>query len=474
MIENIKTDICILGGGSGGLVLAAAARSFGVKTILIENRKMGGECLNYGCIPSKSLIAAADIGHTLKAAEKYGFSFSDVLTNYEKIHQYIQSVIQRISSRDSKERFESLGVKVLTGNSKFIGPNRLIFNHELSIKAKHFVIATGSSPAIPDVEGLKNVPFLTNETIFNLKEKVDHLVVMGGGPVGCELAQAYCFLGSKVTIIQHSYLLPKDDPSHVEELKNIFIKQGINIYEESTVQAVTKKDTAIEVTFQKDGNNHVVNASHLLIATGRQPNINGLALEKANVQCEKSGVIVNKRLRTSNKRIYAIGDVINGPKFTHIAAYQANIVLQNILFKLHKSVDNRALPWVTYTTPQLAHVGLTEKQAAKINGEKRIIVKRFQDNDRAQSENKTAGGIKLIATGQGQVLGVSILGDNVDNLIGLWSLVITQRLSLGKVAKLIIPYPTREEINKASAIEFYRPMLSSRWLRWLVRCLQWF
>jgi len=342
-----------------------------------------------------------------------------------------------------------------------------------NIKAKHFVIATGSSPTIPEIKGLKNVPFLTNETIFNLKEKVDHLIVMGGGPVGCELAQAYRFLGSQVTIIQRSHLLKNDEPEWVNVLKNVFIEQGIKIYEGLTIESITQKDKSIEVKFQQNSQSQLISGSHLLVATGRMPNTSGLGLEKASVVYDKSGITVDKRLRTSNKRIFAIGDVIKDVKFTHIAAYQASVVLQNILFKRHKAIDRRAVPWVTYTTPQLAHVGLTESQAADITKKKHIIIKEFKDNDRAQAEGKTIGGIKLIATQKGKVLGVSILGNDVDNLVGLWSLVITQQLSLDKVAQLIIPYPTRQELSKAVAVEFYRPILSSGWLKRLVRFLQW-
>jgi pyruvate/2-oxoglutarate dehydrogenase complex dihydrolipoamide dehydrogenase (E3) component len=472
-MENIKTDICVIGAGSGGLVIAAAVASFGVNVVLIENRKMGGECLNYGCVPSKSLITVAKIAHTLKEAEKYGLSIGDVSVNYEKIHQYVQSVISRISSHDSKERFEKLGVRVFIGKSKFLNKRNLSFNDKINVQARRFVIATGSSPVIPNIPGLKDTQFLTNETIFELKEKVKHLLVIGGGPVGCELAQAYRFLGAKVSIIQRSRLLKNDEPECVDILRKVLIEQGIDVYEELEIKSIGQTDDGISITILKSGKDQTIVGSHVLVATGRKPNTQTLALEAAGIAYDASGIIVDKRLRTSNKYIFAIGDVIKDVKFTHMAAYEASVVLQNILFRRHKVVDKRALPWVTYTTPQLAHVGLTEKEIA---GKKSavIITKTFTDNDRAQTEGDTIGGIKLIATKKGKVLGVSILGSNVDNLIGLWSLVITQQLPLSQVAELIMPYPTRQELSKAIAIEFYRPLLSSKWLRRIVKFLQWF
>ena len=435
-MDSMTTDVCILGGGSGGLVVASAAAQFGVQVVLIENRKMGGECLNYGCVPSKSLISVAHLGYTLNQAKCYGFSIPSFSIDTIKVHQYIQSVIQSIAKHDSVERFESLGVKVLQGKAEFTDPNVLVFDGKTKVKSKYFVIATGSSPIVPAIEGLTNVPFLTNENIFDLKEKVEHLLVLGGGPVGCELAQAYRLLGSKVTLLARSHLLTKDDVEWVYELKKVFVEQGIKIYEDLAFESVSQHSKTIEITFKQHDERQLVQGSHVLVATGRIPNVKNLNLRQANIAYDKSGINVNSNLRTTNKRIFAIGDVIKSFKFTHVASYHAGLVIQNILFKRHKKVNYHTLPWITYTTPQLAHIGLTENQALKLKGQKRIIVKKFNDNDHAQTEGETIGGIKLMTTKGGKVLGVSILGHQVDNFVKLVELSDGRKYFLGESCRI--------------------------------------
>lgn len=467
----INCDLAIIGGGAGGLSLASGCSQLGLKVVLVESGKMGGDCLNYGCIPSKSLLAAAKTFYYAKHATHFGVHTEAIKVNFQQVMQHVHQIIDNISEHDSVQRFESLGVQVIKQVGKFLTPDTLQAGDSI-IKAKRFVIATGSSPFIPPIPGLDTVSYFTNETIFDLKEQPEHLIVIGGGPIGCELAQAFAMLGSKVTLLEGLNLLPKDDPDCVAVLRTQMKSMNILIYEQIEITQINSHpDAGISVCFEFQNTQFTITASHLLIATGRRANVTPLDLEKAGVKFTSKGVEVNKYLQTSNKKIYALGDVTGLYQFTHMASYHAGIVLRNIVFKLPSKVDYRAIPWVTYTDPELAHVGLGASDALK-HPDSQIIEWPFVDNDRAQTEHTLNGKIKIITDNKARILGVTIVGPHAGELILPWVMAIREKKNLRSFTDVIVPYPTLSEISKRVAGNFYAPKLFSNKTRTLVRWLQ--
>jgi pyruvate/2-oxoglutarate dehydrogenase complex dihydrolipoamide dehydrogenase (E3) component len=466
----IQCDIAIIGGGSGGLSLAAGASQLGAKVVLVEMGKMGGDCLNYGCVPSKSLLSAAKAFHHVKTANYFGAQPEKLSLDFNKVMQHVKHIIATIEKNDSVERFESLGVNVILAPGKFIDEKTLQAGDTL-IKAKRFVVATGSSAFVPPIAGLDQVHFETNETIFDLNEQPKHLIVIGGGPIGCELAQAFAMLGSRVTILEVFNILPKDDADCVSILREQLEKMGIIIHENINVHQVSLSEAhALVVTIEKDGKTEKITGSHLLVSTGRRANVQGLELEKANVTYSPRGIEVDRRLRSSNKKIYAIGDVAGSFQFTHIANYHAGIVLRNILFRLPAKVDYRAVPWVTYTEPEMAHVGLTAEDTKK-RLDVQVIEWPYQENDRAQAEHDIVGKIKVITDNKARILGVTIVGAKAGELILPWVISIREKQTLRTFTDTIVPYPTLSELSKRVAGEFYKPKLFSNKTRWLVKLL---
>lgn len=454
----IKFDICIIGAGSGGLSVAAGAAQLGLSVVLIEQGDMGGDCLNTGCVPSKSLLSVAKAGGTYRQALKR-----------------IDESVQTIAPHDSQERFESLGVKVIRASARFKDRHIVTTSTGEEIKARFFVIAAGSSPRIPDIKGLDHGKTLTNETIFGLDMKPPHLVIIGGGPIGIEMAQAHILLGCQVTIIDHGIILPKDDPDLTEVIRQTLITQGVNLYENASVKSVSYKKDMTEINIQtKDRKKHIVTGSHVMAAVGRVPNTDDLDLDKARISVIDKGIKVNKRLQTSQRHIYAIGDITGHPRFTHNAGYHAGIIIRNICFRLSAKVDYKALPWVTYTSPELAQVGLTECIAKEKYGKNKIQTKimPFTKNDRAITEDRAQGMIKAVGLKNGKILGIGIVGDNAGELISLWGLAIQKGMKFSDITSMIIAYPTLSEISKTVAGEWYKDKLFSKKTRFIVRLLQ--
>jgi len=470
MAEKIITDLCIIGAGSAGLSVAAGASQMGADVTLLERGKMGGDCLNYGCVPSKSLIAAAHAAHTVRAAGRFGIRAAAPEIDFPAVRDHVRDVISSIAPHDSEERFTGLGVRVIRAEGRFVGPRSLVAG-DFEIEAKRFVIATGSSPAVPPIPGLDATPFFTNETIFDNAAPIAHLIVIGGGPIGMEMAQAYRRLGAEVTVIEGLTALGNDDPELAEVVKRAFAREGIAIHEGAMVKRVADGGGGVSVEAEKDGKALNLAGSHLLLAVGRTPNIRELGLEAAGVEHGRGGIRVDARLRTTNRRIYAIGDAAEGYKFTHVAGYHAGIVIRNVLFRLPAKVDYRALPWVTYTAPELAQVGMTEAQARDRHGEIRILRAPFADNDRARAERETEGLLKVITTRRGVVLGAGMAGEKAGELIQPWCLPIAKGMKIGALANLILPYPTLGEISKRAAGSYYLPSLFGPRTRMLVRLL---
>ncbi|MBS0271187.1 MAG: FAD-dependent oxidoreductase [Proteobacteria bacterium] len=463
----MKVDICIIGAGSGGLSVAAGAAQLGVSVALIEGHKMGGDCLNYGCVPSKALLAAAKRANIFRSSEAFGIQKVEPKINFKKLHDHIHEVISTLAPQDSVERFEKLGVKVVQEKARFLSP-KLVQAGNTQVEAKYFVIATGSSPTIVPLPGIENVPYLTNETIFDLKEKPGHLIVVGGGPIGCEIAQAYRLLGVKVTLLEAFTLLPKEDHEVVSILRNRLKKDGIDIFEGVKILALSQEKKILHIQLEQEGKEISLQGTHLLMATGRKPNVMNLGLEEAGVQYNPKGIEVDRRLRTTNKKIYAIGDVVGGYQFTHMASYHAQVVIKNCLFHLPSKVDYKALPWVTYTNPEIAHIGIMHHEGPA--GSKTLLWP-YKDCDRAQTERETEGFIKVTTTPHGKVLGVSIIGVHAGELILPWGLLIEKRLKIRALADLIVAYPTLSEISKKVTSSFYAPLLFSPFTRKIVKFL---
>ncbi len=454
-MTKLKTDLLVIGAGSGGLSVAAGAVQMGADVVLLEDHKMGGDCLNYGCVPSKALIAAGKQAHILRNGAKFGVADVVPKVDYAAAKDHVQRVISTIEPVDSVERFEGLGVKVIQERGRFIDA-KTVQAGDYEITARRVVVATGSSPFVPPIPGLESVPYLTNESLWELRDQPEHLLVIGGGPIGIEMAQAHLRLGSKVTVIEGAKAMGKDDPELAAVVLDRLREEGLVIEEDAMAEEIS--GSAGDITVKaKDG--RVFKGSHLLMAVGRSANVNDLGLEKAGIDYGRGGIEVDASMRTTNKKVYAIGDVAGQLQFTHVAGYHAGVVIRSILFGLPSKAKQDHLPWATYTDPELAQVGLTEAQAREKHGTA-VEVARFElhENDRAIAEAKTTGFIKVMVV-KGRPVGASIVGASAGDLIGVWALAIANNLKMSQVAGMVAPYPTLGEVNKRAAGAYFSPRL---------------
>ena len=452
--DVITADICVIGAGSGGLSVAAAAASFGRSVVLIEKHKMGGDCLNYGCVPSKALIAAGKRAHQMRNSDKFGIGSVAPVVNYRAVHDHVHGVIAAIAPNDSVERFTGLGVRVILGVARFLD-KRTVQAGECKVKARRFVIATGSSPVVPPIPGIADIAYFTNETIFDNAEKLERLIVIGGGPIGMELAQAHHRLGSRVTVLEGLKALGKDDPEMSGVVLRSLRAEGLDIREGTLVERVEPVTGGVRVHVVSDGAKSTLDGTHILLAVGRKPNMSDLNLEAAGIKFDKRGISVDRGLRTSNRKVFAIGDVAGGLQFTHVANYHAGIVIRRALFRLPAKVSTHHVPWVTYTEPELANVGLSEEEAVKQKIAINVLRWPYHENDRAQAERATDGHVKVVTDKKGRILGASIAGEHAGELIQLWSLALSQGLKIRAMTEWISPYPTLSEISKRAAIRYY-------------------
>lgn len=468
-MARIDADLCIIGAGSGGLSIAAGAAQMGAKVVLLEGHKMGGDCLNYGCVPSKALIAAGKHAHAMQTGKPFGVTPVLPEVSYAAAKDHVHDVIATIAPHDSEERFEGLGVQVIREYGKFISPTEVQAGNDV-IKARRIVIATGSGPFVPPIPGIEDTPHYTNENIFDLRDRPDHLIVIGGGPIGIEMAQAHIRLGSKVTVIEGDKAMGKDDPELAAIILDKMRAEGIEIHEGQQAAKVSGTDGAIEV---ETGDGTVFKGSHLLMAVGRKFNIDKLDLEKGNVAHDRA-VKVDASLRSvTNRKVYAVGDAAGGLQFTHVAGYHAGVVIRSALFGLPSKQRTDHIPWVTYTDPELAQVGLTEAQAKKKHGAALEVVRfNYSENDRAIAEGKTTGLIKVMVV-KGKPVGASIAGAQAGELIGVWALVIANKMKMSAVAAMVAPYPTLGEINKRAAGAYFSPRLfDNPKVKWIVGAVQ--
>ena len=439
-MDRIKTDICIIGAGSGGLSVAAGAVQMGARVVLIEGHKMGGDCLNYGCVPSKALLAAGK---------------KHPVPEFAAAKDYVQQVIDTIAPVDSQERFEGLGVKVIRAQARFISKTEVQADDTI-ISARRFVVATGSGPLIPPIPGVNDVAVQTNETIFELRQKPRHLLIIGGGPIGMEMAQAHLRLGCQVTVIEGARAMGKDDPELAALLLVQLRAEGIEIVEDAKAERITGIDGDITVHTTKGD----FTGSHLLMAVGRKVSLAGLDLDKAGVAFDGKGVKVGANLRSlTNCRVYAIGDAAGGMQFTHVAGYHAGVIIRSMLFGLPSKQRTDHIPWATYTDPELAQVGLTEAQArTKYAAGVQVVSYDFEHNDRAIANGNRQGRIKVMVV-KGRPVGASILGAQAGELIGLWAMAIANGMKMTAIASTILPYPTLGEVNKRVAGAYFSPKL---------------
>ncbi len=468
--ETIETDICIIGAGSGGLSVAVAASAFGRKVVLIEKHKMGGDCLNYGCVPSKALIAAAKRAHTMRTSAPFGIAPVTPAIDHAKVHDHVKAIIAAIEPNDSVERFTGLGVRVIQAAGKFIDKSTVQAGDAL-IKARRFVIATGSSPVVPPIPGLDETPYFTNETLFDNTERPQHLLIVGGGPIGIEMAQAHRRLGSQVTVIEGLKAMAKDDPELVGVVLKQLTAEGVVIREGAMVERVEGDAGAIKVTIKTTDGETTIAGSHLLLAVGRKPNISELGLDAAGIKYERGGITVDSGMITSNRKVFAIGDCTGGLQFTHVANYHAGIVIRRALFQMPAKVDNGLVPWVTYTEPELAHCGLTEEQAKAKHGKVNVLRWPMHENDRAQAERQTEGLVKVVTDKRGRILGASIVGESAGELIQMWSLAISQKMKVKAMTEWISPYPTLSEVNKRAAYRYFGAAAGSATIRTVINWL---
>lgn len=470
MPHVIQTDLCVIGAGSGGLSVAAGAAQMGARVVLVEKGKMGGDCLNTGCVPSKSLIAAAHAAQAVRTSARFGVNGHEPSVDFRAVHAHVHGVIAGIAPHDSAERFEGLGVRVIREAARFTGPAEVEAG-EARIRARRFVVATGSSAAVPPIPGLDETPFFTNETVFDLTERPDHLVVIGGGPIGLELAQAHRRFGAEVTVLQSARILPRDDPDAVEVVRRRVLAEGVALHEGAEVLRVARRGNGVAVAVRVDGRERDVAGSHLLVAAGRRVNVAGLGLEAAGIEHSTRGITVDARLRTTNKRVFAVGDVAGGYQFTHAANYHAGIVIRNALFRWPAKAD-AAVPWVTYTDPELAHVGLRADEAEARGHKASAVSFPFAEIDRARAERETEGFAKVVVGRRGRILGATVVGRGAGELILPWVLAISQGLGIGAMAGVIAPYPTLGEVSKRAAGAYYTPKLFGEGTRRVVRLLQ--
>ena len=473
MDTTMNFELCVIGAGSAGLSLVAGAAQLGYSTVLIEKSDMGGDCLNTGCVPSKALLKAGKAAEAFRSSDKFGIKSQEPEIDFAAVKKHVSSVIKVIEPHDSQERFEGLGATVIREEAKFIDEHTVQAG-EHTITAKYIVICAGARAFVPPIEGIDKDQVYTNENIFDLQTKPKHLVIIGGGAIGIEMAQAHRRLGCKVSLIDMSTIMINDDPDLVAVVRERLISEGIDIYENSAVNSVKHTPKTVTVHIEQDGAKIDLKGSHLLVAAGRQANSDKLDLEKANVEFDRRGIKTDARLRTNQKHIFAAGDIASGPQFTHIAGYHAGIIIRNICFKMPAKVDYKALPWVTYCDPELANVGLTYKQALEKYSEDKIktISWPFEENDRAQCEKSTKGLIKVTVCNNGKILGAGIVGPHAGELSGVWSLAISKGMKLKDITGMISPYPTFGEINKRVAGAWFTPSLFSDKTRKIVGYLK--
>lgn len=463
-------DLCVIGGGAAGLVAAAGGATLGAKVALVEKHRLGGDCLYYGCVPSKSLLHAAKIAHTVRNAHRFGVECSPPVAHLGEAMRHVQDVIKGIEPNDSPERFRSLGVEVIFGAGQFISPCAFQVQGR-TLTARNFVLATGSRPNVPSLPGLENIPYLTNETVFSLQGPAPSLIVLGAGPIGVEMAQAFARLGTRVFLVQRgAHILSNEDHDLAQVVAESLRKDGVELHTGCTPQRVESDSGGIRLHLRTvAGDAKIVTATHILVANGRKVNVDNLGLESAGVRLENGRLVTDRRLRTTNKRIYACGDVVGSYQFTHMAEHHAGVVLRNALFHLPARIEQRVVPWCTFTDPELARVGISETEAKQQGIEHRVYTFPFHDIDRARTEDETHGFAKIITAPNGRLLGAALAGAHAGELIHECALALSKNMKAADLSKVIHVYPTLAQINRRVADQRLKEGLTPGAKKWIKR-----
>jgi pyruvate/2-oxoglutarate dehydrogenase complex dihydrolipoamide dehydrogenase (E3) component len=474
--NEFRPDICVIGAGAGGLAAAAAAAAMGVPVVLIETGRMGGQSLNSGSIPSKALLAAAERANVLRSAARFGVKSARTGIDFAAVSSHVRRSVEAVAPQNSAERFTGLGVRVIAGAARFKDPGTVAAAGAI-VKARRFIIATGTLPIIPAIPGLAETQYLTPETIFDLADCPRHLIVIGAGRTGLELAQAFRRIGSEVTVIEAATPLRREDRECVAVVLDALADEGIKLRIGVQIAQIRRVPARVQVVLARaDGaassGEEMIEASHILVAAGRRPNTDGLDLEAAGVRHEPDRIVVDKRLRTTNKKIYAIGDVIGGPRFAHAAHHHAGLVVRNALFRHPVTLAPGTIPRVIFTDPELAHVGLREDEARAQAGAIRILRWPYRENDRAITAASTDGHIKVITNRRGDILGATIVGVQAAENIAVWALAVGQKLNIGVLAGVVLPYPTYAELGKRAAITYFMRGLTGAWVRRIIGWLR--
>lgn len=449
--RSYKADLVIIGGGSGGLSAAAGAAMLGLKVVLYEKAEMGGDCLNYGCVPSKALLSAAKSAQDARGAAKYGVIVSEPEVNWDGVKAHVRKAIDTIAPVDSQERFEGLGVTVIREHAKFAN-RKTIISASTRTKARRIIVATGSTAFIPPIPGLEQTPYITNETVFSLPEQPKHLVILGGGPIGVEMAQAFRRLGSRVTIIEMGRAMARADASHAKIAVEKLRGEGVEILEGHKAVQISGADGTVQVETEFEGGAKTISGTHLLVAVGRRPMLDGLDLDAGKVEFSRTGITVSDKLRSvSNPRVWALGDIAGKGQFTHVAGWHASVFVRRAFFKQFSKASDLPLPAVTYVQPEVAQLGMTEAEARKAYGDDVAVSHfAFDENDRAIAEGKTDGEVKLVIR-KGKLVGASVIGEGAGDIIQLASVAMSNGLKVQALTNFISPYPTRAEAMKRAA-----------------------
>lgn len=466
-----KYDIVVIGGGAAGLSVATGAVKFGLKTALIDRDKLGGDCLYYGCVPSKTLIHTAKVASLIRRAPEFGLDETSLSLDFGKVTDHVWEVINTIGEHDDPERFRKMGVDVIFGEASFISSNAIEIDGK-TIESSKFVISTGSRSLVPPVDGLSETGYLTHVEVFSMKQLPGSLTVIGGGPIGMELSQAFARLGSNVTVIEMmDHILPLEDEDVSSELLSHLEKEGIRFYTGTKALKAFRENGKKVLIVEKGGEEHRIETDEILVAAGRTPNVEKLNPEAAGVEYDRKGIVVNESLRTTAKNIWACGDVAGPYLFTHMAEYQAGVVVRNALLRLPAKVDYSVVPWTTFTDPEVAHVGLNEKEAEKKGIKYKVFKKPFGEIDRAVTEEEGVGFIKIITSGwRGRIIGAQIIGPSAGELLPELTLAIRKKMTVKDISSTIHVYPTLALGTRQTADIYLRDKFeSSPWLQKIFR-----
>lgn len=468
-MKAISADLVVIGAGSGGLSVASGAAQLGLSVVLFERGEMGGDCLNTGCVPSKALIAAGKRAHALRTASRFGIANADVRVDWPAVQAHVRHVIDTIAPIDSQERFEGLGCTVFREHARFVGPHT-VQSDSVRVTARRIVVATGARAALPDIPGIETVGALTNETIFSVKDFPRHLIILGAGAIGVELGQAFARLGARVTLIEPFTPLARFDPELANVTMAALRAEGVDIRAGAKAIAARKTPDGVAIELA-DG--ATIEGSHVLAATGRKANIEGLDLDVAGVRHSAKGIETDTRLRTSNPRVWAVGDIAGREQLTHAAGWHASVFVRTALFRSPGAVDAIAMPSAVYAEPELAQIGFTEAQAKEQFGDKAKSTRwSFEENDRAQAERSSEGFAKLIVGPGERILGAGIVGEGAADLLQIVGLAMANGLKLRALTAQISPYPTRGEIVKRAASAHFTPLVFGPFARRLVGVLK--